>query len=104
MTNLKKLFRTDIGNLPRLEKHNIKQVSTHHHAGPKNHMDFVQIAPQTSYKFPLIEGPGIINCIWFTISPAGLPWILNFNTGKKITMPSPRITLQIRQNLFLENN
>ncbi|MBD3226926.1 MAG: DUF2961 domain-containing protein [Candidatus Lokiarchaeota archaeon] len=64
-----KLFRTDTGSLPILEKHNVKQVSTHHHAGKKNHKDWVEIPPKESYKFPKIQGPGVINCIWFTISP-----------------------------------
>ena len=81
MNKIEKKLRTDIGSLPLLEYHNIKQISTHHHAGPKNHMDFVSIGPNESYKFEEIEGPGIINCIWFTISPywrgtIGLIWNL----------------------------
>ena len=74
MTDLPKLFRTDTGSLPILEKHDVRQVSTHHHAGPKNHMDFVEIEPNGSYKFPLIKGPGMINCMWFTIAPYWRGW------------------------------
>jgi len=81
MKEIIKQFRTDIGSLPSLEKHDIRQVSTHHNAGPKNHMDFVELDAQESYRFPLIEGPGIINCMWFTLSPywrgiTGILWNL----------------------------
>lgn len=74
--NIHKLFRTDAGSLPILEKHDVRQISTHHHAGPKNHKDYVEIPPLGSYKFPKIEGPGTLTNIWFTISPFkhGLLW------------------------------
>jgi len=75
MSKQSKLFRTDTGSLPILETHDIRQVSTHHHAGKRNHLDFVQIEPNEIYKFPLIEGPGMVNCIWCTISPYWRGWL-----------------------------
>ncbi|MHA1315762.1 MAG: glycoside hydrolase family 172 protein [Candidatus Helarchaeota archaeon] len=51
-----------------------KQVSTHSHEYNKwlktNHLDFVQIAPNSTHVFPEIQdGPGIITCMWFTLTP-----------------------------------
>jgi len=69
-----KIFSTNLSDLIYTRKPGVKvkQISTHSKKIYKghHHKDFVKIPPQSEYKFPKIkDGPGIINCIWFSFFP-----------------------------------
>ncbi|MHA1146653.1 MAG: glycoside hydrolase family 172 protein [Promethearchaeota archaeon] len=73
---------TELDDLPIYKDYCVKQVSTHAHDKPIQamgmwkefagtmHRDNVGIAPNGSYIFPEMEGPGKIINIWFTMTPA----------------------------------
>ncbi|NHI91161.1 MAG: DUF2961 domain-containing protein [Candidatus Lokiarchaeota archaeon] len=79
-----KVFGTSISDLIRArnQKVRVKQISTHTHDfyNGHNHKDFVTINGMSKYNFPKIEdGPGIINCLWFTFSPLNMLEFIRFS-------------------------
>jgi len=78
-----KVFKTGLSDLiyARDPKVKVKQISTHTNDffNGRNHKDMVDIPGKSEYKFPKIQdGPGIINCIWFTFTPLKLVQFLRY--------------------------
>ena len=78
------IFGTGISDLihARAPKIKVKQISTHSNVfyNGHNHKDFVDIKGKSNYEFPKIEdGPGIINCIWFTFMPLNPLGFISFS-------------------------
>ncbi|MHA1785499.1 MAG: glycoside hydrolase family 172 protein [Candidatus Helarchaeota archaeon] len=79
-----KIFKTGLSDLvyARNPSVKVKQISTHSHEwyNGHHHKDFVSIKGKSSFKFPKIEdGPGIINCIWFTFTPLNFIEFIKFS-------------------------
>lgn len=65
----------DFLDMERLRGTRARQVTTHSHDRPhpkspdKMHRDWVPIAPRSTYRFPEIQGPGAVTCLWLTVVP-----------------------------------
>ncbi|MHA1264974.1 MAG: glycoside hydrolase family 172 protein [Candidatus Helarchaeota archaeon] len=58
----------EYGSLPVLHPSTIGQITTQN-TQTDEHRDFVQLPPQESFEFEIIQGPAVISNMWFTIAP-----------------------------------